>query len=148
MIITSSPTWTMPRSSWPWTVGRCGVFFLNVNDSGWWMWKDGGDGEFWVRSFLKQSIYKVWWCVFDAENVAFSHYLTLMDISFPQRHSGLSDPQAHRMFRIFSSSHGRFLVRFLFPSFEGLFDESFHGEKKDRDISGIRKKKPLLGRWL
>ena len=37
------------------------------------------------------------------------------------------------------------IVRFLFPSFEGLFDESFHGEKKDRDMSGIRKKTHCWG---
>ena len=38
------------------------------------------------------------------------------------------------------------IVRFLFPSFEGLFDESFHGEKKRSGYVRDPKKNTLLGR--
>ena len=52
----------------------CGVFFFEKN-GGWWMWKDVGDDEIW-STFFFEVIYKAWWCLFNAENVVFSHYLT------------------------------------------------------------------------
>lgn len=137
MIVTSSPTWTMPRSSWPWTVGRCVwhvfLFFLEKN-GGWWMWKDVGDDEIWSTFFLKSSI-KLGG-VFLMRKMLFFHTIWHPWHFFPSEASLWIKRSA-----ISSDVPSFFLpMAVSYSLFEGLFRWVIHFmASKDRDISGILK---------